>query len=69
MSSTETAACRVAAYPRGGVDMARSTVTKQRAEAIEVIEADDAVPEWKRQSVDRSLQSARRVPRSGLIGS
>jgi AcrR family transcriptional regulator len=36
--------------------MARSKVSKRRAE---VIEADGVMPEWKRQSVDRSLQGAR----------
>jgi AcrR family transcriptional regulator len=44
------------------VNMAPSRASKQRIEADEVdvvVEADDAMPEWKRQSVDRSLQSAR----------
>jgi AcrR family transcriptional regulator len=37
-------------------NMARSKATTQRTA---IIEADDAMPEWKRQSIDRSLQAAR----------
>jgi AcrR family transcriptional regulator len=39
--------------------MARSKSTNQRAEIAELIETDADMPEWKRQSVERSLQAAR----------
>ncbi len=43
--------------------MAGSKATKP-AEEVE-FEGDDSMPEWKRLSIERSLQGPRREPKSG----